>query len=62
MMCHYDARVSQRWPSEKLPELTFLLSDGSEAPQNTGDVAPCLTSLQSGRRGVCFKVAILNSI
>lgn len=42
MMCHYDASVSQPWLSEKLPELTFPLNDGSEAPQNTDDVAPVL--------------------
>lgn len=41
-MCHYDASVSQPWLSEKLPELTFPLNDGSEAPQNTDDVAAVL--------------------
>lgn len=41
-MCHYDASVSQPWPSEKLPELAFPLNGGSEAPQNTHDVAPVL--------------------
>lgn len=41
-MCHYDASMSQPWPSEKLAELAFPLNGGSEAPQNTDDVAPVL--------------------